>query len=230
VSRREPVDWEVEEERISARAYAAGDPIGWFDELYAAGAAGRVTLPWSRSVAHPLLTAWTQQHRPCGGGRRAVVVGCGLGADAEHLAILGHETVAFDVSPTAVALSRQRWPASTVRYLAADLLAPPAQWREAFDLVVEVITVQALPEALHPAAITSISHFVAPGGTLLVIAAVRDDRAAPDPNGPWPLRRDEVEAFAAGRLITTAIEQVPDPRPPHEPRWRATFRAPNAKA
>lgn len=77
----------------------------------------------------------------CAAGR-AVVVGCGLGADAEYLAVLDSETVAFDVSATAVDPSRQGWPASTVRYLAADLIAPPLEWREAFDLVVEVITVQ----------------------------------------------------------------------------------------
>lgn len=52
---------EVEEERISARAYLDGDPIGWFDDLYAAGASGRVTMPWNRSDPHPLLTAWTAQ-------------------------------------------------------------------------------------------------------------------------------------------------------------------------
>jgi hypothetical protein len=41
MSGREPLDWEIEEERLSARGYAAGDPTGWFDELYAAGAAGQ---------------------------------------------------------------------------------------------------------------------------------------------------------------------------------------------
>jgi hypothetical protein len=41
MSGREPLDWEIEEERLSARGYAAGAPTGWFDELYAAGAAGQ---------------------------------------------------------------------------------------------------------------------------------------------------------------------------------------------
>ncbi len=226
MSRPEPVDWEIEEERLSARGYAADDATGWFEELYAAGAAGRVTLPWSREDPHPLLVAWARQHRVRGAGRRAVAVGCGLGADAEYLAALGYDTVAFDISATAVTLARSRWPASTVRYLAADLLAPPIEWHAAFDFVVEVITVQALPEALHPVAIANISRFVAPGGTLLVIAAARDDRVPVGPTGPWPLHRDEVEAFAANHLTIGEIEQVPDPRPPHERRWRATFRAP----
>lgn len=30
---------------------------GWFDELYAAGASGRVRLPWSRTEPHPRAIA-----------------------------------------------------------------------------------------------------------------------------------------------------------------------------
>ena len=60
-----------------------------------------------------------------GAGRRAVVVGAGLGADAEHLVQHGWRTVAFDVSPAAVRLARQRHPDSQVAYQVADLLALP---------------------------------------------------------------------------------------------------------
>ena len=85
------LDWRVEERRLDARAAATGDAIGWFEELYAAGAAGRVTMPWNRSEPHVLLAEWTQAQRPDGAGRRAIVVGCGLGADAEHVAGLGFD-------------------------------------------------------------------------------------------------------------------------------------------
>ena len=36
---------EDEEARLAAASLAAGDPTGWFDRLYAAGAAGRVPVP-----------------------------------------------------------------------------------------------------------------------------------------------------------------------------------------
>lgn len=39
------IHWEAEERRLDPRALAAGDATGWFEELYAAGAAGRVTMP-----------------------------------------------------------------------------------------------------------------------------------------------------------------------------------------
>ena len=46
---KEPVDWEQAEDSFLAPSLAAGDATGWFDKLYAAGAEGRVTMPWSRT-------------------------------------------------------------------------------------------------------------------------------------------------------------------------------------
>ena len=46
-----PRDWDERADELSAQAIGRGEPTAWFDELYAAGAAGA--------------------------GRRAVVVGCG---------------------------------------------------------------------------------------------------------------------------------------------------------
>ena len=68
---------EDEEARLAAASLATGDPTGWFDHLYAAGAAGRVPLPWSRREPHPLLTQWAQRHDLAGEGKRAIVPGCG---------------------------------------------------------------------------------------------------------------------------------------------------------
>jgi ubiquinone/menaquinone biosynthesis C-methylase UbiE len=107
-------------------------------------------MPWSRSDPHPLLVQWA--HRARRAGRTAVVVGCALGADAEFVAGLGFTTTAFDVSPTAIRLARERYPHTEVRYLSADLLHLPGAWQRAFDLVVEIITLQALPPEPHPPA------------------------------------------------------------------------------
>src|SRR5437764_1246542 len=82
------------------------------DRVCAAGAAGRVPIPWSRREPHPLLAEWAQQHNLAGQGKRAIVPGCGLGANAEYLARLGFATTAFDISPTAIRLARHRHPDS----------------------------------------------------------------------------------------------------------------------
>ena len=138
---------EDEEARLASASFAAGDPTGWFDRLYAAGASGRVPVPWSRRDPHPLLAEWAQRHHLAGEGKRAIVPGRALGADAEYLAGLGFATTAFDISPTAIRLARHRHPDSPVEYAAADLLHLPRPWQQAFDLVAEIITVQALPRA-----------------------------------------------------------------------------------
>lgn len=211
---------EQEERRLFSRSLAAGDPTGWFDELYAAGVAGRIQVPWSGSDAHPLLTEWTSESQLSGEGRAAVVVGCGLGADAEHIASLGFDTVAFDISPTAVRLAGERHPATSVRYVTADLLDPPAEWLGAFDLVVEIITVQALPDPPRRQAI-NVGRLVARGGTLLAIAW-RDGQAPPPP--PWPLSRDEINAFATDGLTPRRVESLTAAGTSFEQRWRARFR------
>ena len=137
-----PRDWDAAGDRLAARALRAGRPTAWFEELYAAGARDEIDMPWNRSSPAPLLTDWLS--RP-GAGRSAVVVGCGLGADAEFVASRGFATTAFDIAETAIRTAQARYPTSAVRYRTADLFALPAGWRQAFDLVVEIITVQALP-------------------------------------------------------------------------------------
>jgi len=111
-----------------------------------------------------------------------------------------------------------------VHYQQADLLAPPPEWHHAFDLVVESLTVQALPDPPRRDAIAQVPRLVGPGGTLLVVAAGRDDDDPPEPGPPWPLVRAELEAFASDGLETVRIEELRDPGPPHRLRWRAEFR------
>ena len=62
------------------------DPTGWFERLYVASTEDASVVPWDRDAPQPLLVAWAQASGVAGGGRRALVVGCGLGADAEYVA------------------------------------------------------------------------------------------------------------------------------------------------
>ncbi|PZG09519.1 class I SAM-dependent methyltransferase [Nonomuraea aridisoli] len=207
--------------RLAGESLAAGDPTGWFERLYAESAAGAAIVPWDSRAPHVLLAEWG---RGRAGSGRALVVGAGLGDDAEYVAELGHDTVAFDVSGSAVRLARERFPESAVDYRVADLLDPPQEWRQAFDLVVEIMTVQALPEPLHARAVAAIADFVGPGGTLLVIASGREPGEPVNPP-PWPLTRSEVAGFATGGLEPGVIEELHDGG---RLRWRATFHRPAA--
>ena len=209
--------------RLASESLAGDDPTGWFERLYVAAEDGAAVVPWGRGAPNPLLAEWAEARAITGRGRRALVVGSGLGDDAEYVAGLGFDTVAFDIAATAVRIARRRFPASEVDYRVADLLEPPREWGEAFDLVVESITVQALPPDLHPAATARVTEMVAPGGTLLVISGGRDDRDGPVEGPPWPLTRAELDAFARGDLRPVRVEAL---GAPGERRWRAEFRRP----
>ncbi|WP_050766633.1 bifunctional 2-polyprenyl-6-hydroxyphenol methylase/3-demethylubiquinol 3-O-methyltransferase UbiG [Janibacter sp. HTCC2649] len=216
----EPRGWQAEADRLANASVGRGDPTGWFEELYAAGESGEVTMAWDHDDPQPLLADWTHEGDVTGAGLRALVVGCGLGAEAEHLAALGFATTAFDLSPTAIRTARSRHPGSSVDYQVADLLDPPREWHRAFDLVVEIYTVQAVPRDLRDRMISAVSDLVASGGTLLAIQAVLDP--ADDGSGPpWPLTREEIESFVRHGLTKVAVEEL------HladtSPRWRAEF-------
>jgi hypothetical protein len=112
-----------------------------------------------------------------------------------------------------------------VHYRVANLLELPPAWRGGFDLVAEIITVQALPRSLRAAAIGGVRSLVAPGGTSLIGALGSWTAAITSSVPPWPLRRDEIDAFAADDLQAERVEVVPAPNQPGERRWRATFRS-----
>ena len=207
---------------LAGQSVAAGDPTGWFERLYAAAERDDMTVPWDRGAPYALVEEWARERGLDGDGRRAVVVGCGHGFDAELVAGAGFDTVAFDVAPSAVAAARRLHPDSPVDYRVADLLDLPLAWRHAFDLVVECRTVQSLPVSVRAQATSSVAGLVRPGGTLLVVAAARDERAAAD-GPPWPLTRAEVEAFTGDGLEPVRIEDLRDPDPAVR-RWRAEFR------
>jgi SAM-dependent methyltransferase len=217
-------DWDVEAGRLADEAQADGEPTRWFEQLWSAAARDEVDMPWDRTEAYPPVTAYLAGDAD-GVGRRAVVVGAGLGADAELLASRGYRTVAFDLAPSAVELARSRHPHSEVDYRVADLLGLPDDLVGAFDLVVEVFTVQALPRTLRREAVEGVRSLLAPGGALLCVQFALPSGADPEQGPPWVLTRDEMESFAAGDVTQASLTRQPHPRGAELPQtWVGVFR------
>jgi SAM-dependent methyltransferase len=175
-----------------------------FEEIYAQAGGRLEAIPWVSLAPHPALVAWLDRAEPATGGA-ALVVGCGLGDDAETLSARGWRVTAFDVAPTAIALCRQRFPDSTAGYLVADLFALPEEWREAFDLVIENRTLQSLPVDQRTRAVHAIGDTVAVGGLVWVRCRGREND---EPVGarPWPVSRRELAAFADAGLTEMEFE------------------------
>ena len=203
-------NWDVEGSRLAGEAAADGEPTRWFEELWSAAARDEVDMPWDRSAPYPPVLAHVDNTGD-GSGRRAVVVGAGLGADAELLASRGYRTVAFDLAPSAVELARSRYPGTAVDYRVADLLDLPADLLGAFDLAVDVFTVQALPRPLRDRAVDGIRSLLAPGGELLAVQFVQEDDATEDDGPPWLVTRAEMESVADGDVSRVSLTRGPHP-------------------
>src|SRR5688572_27479407 len=79
-----------------------GDATGWFEELYKRADGDNQKISWADLEPNRFLRAWAERSVLRGDGRKALVVGCGLGDDAAYLDDLGFDVTAFDISPTAI--------------------------------------------------------------------------------------------------------------------------------
>lgn len=209
-------------------ALADGDVNGWFEPLYRRARGDPDAVPWAREAPHPKLVSWLDAQGPTESSVRVVVVGCGIGDDAEELARRGFEVTAFDVSETAIAWARRRFPSSRVDYAVADVFSLPTEWRGAFDLVVESRTVQSFPATARPEAMAAIASLVAPGGRLLALALLAtSSRIADDWQGPpWALAPSELAAYRAAGLVQGSLEHPPRPEPDGSMEVRMVWRSP----
>jgi SAM-dependent methyltransferase len=210
---------------LAAEYAGKGDPTGWFEALYKEAEAGKSIVPWADRGANSGLVEFWRANPQATDGKKALVIACGLGDDAEQLAEWGFETTAFDISETAIRTARKRFPKSGVKYSVADLFQPPAKWDRKFDFVFEANTVQALPASMRAQAIQNIAGFVGPGGKLLAIVRGRE---AHEPEGemPWPLTRAELGEFVRAGLAEENFEEYFDNEDPPARRFRVIYARP----
>jgi hypothetical protein len=210
---------------LAAEFNAKGDPLGWFDALYREAQSGNTEIPWADLVPNPNLLDFWKLHPQETRNKSALIIGSGLGDDAEQLSAWGYQTTAFDISATAITATEARFPATKVQYAAADLLAPPESWRANFDFVFESYTLQSLPPDLRALAFPKIAEFLKPAGLLLVIARGRDPEEDPG-HVPWRLTRAELAAFSSAGLQEASFDDYVDPYDPGVRKFRATYRRP----
>jgi SAM-dependent methyltransferase len=219
---------DADQKRARARELAAefaakGEPYQWFETLYQEAERGESILPWADRGPNGHMVAFWKARGWDPSGQSALVVGCGLGDDAEEISAWGFRTTGFDFSKTAIAMVAKRFPHSRVDYRVADLFALPTDFPKAFDFVFEANTVQALPVDIRARAIEKIAGFVKPGGRLMVIARAREE-SDPVDQLPWPLTRGEIDGFVRAGLREESFEDLIDVEPPWVRRFRVLYR------
>lgn len=186
-----------------------------------------MSVPWAALAPSPHLLDWLDGGFVELSGRKALVVGCGLGDDAEAVAARGAMVTAFDIAPSAIAAARRRFPASVVCYEVADLLQLPAAWYGEFDLIAEIGTLQVLSGLARARSVRALSRLAGPLGSVLVISRLRDERDPPG-SAPWPLTAGELRPFIDAGLVLAEWEDFDDDSGPGAPvrMLRAVFTRP----
>ena len=201
----------------------ADDPTGWFDRIYTDAEGDHTAVFWADLEPNPYLLKWLETHDPMEKTYKAVVVGCGVGDDAEALSEAGYEVTAFDISPEAIRLCKNRYPGSRVNYLVADLFDYPAQWDGNFDLVFECNTIQVLPGKYRIQARDAMVSLLAPQGYILVSCRSRLKGEQED-DIPLPLDKEEIDGFLRCGLSNESFEAYDDTQEPPVPHFFASYR------
>ena len=170
-------------------------PTDWFERIYSASSVAGNGVPWANMAPHPVFKHWIDENALVGKGKTALVVGCGLGDDAIELEKRGFTVTAFDVSESAIALCKRRFPESKVEFLKANLLDGIQEWKKKFDFVLEIFTIQALPPKYEKKVMQHISDFVADHGELVVVTEIQKEKRNFEKGPPWLLNRDYVQSF-----------------------------------
>lgn len=218
----------VEERRARARELAAefaerGDNVGWFDEFYKEAAGDNEQIPWADLEPNEYFRQWAEDVGLKGSGRKALVVGCGLGDDAKYLHDLGFDVTAFDISATAIEWAKRLYGDTNINFEVADLFKPYRGWLGAFDFVLEVYTIQPLPVELREKVIDGVAAFVADDGELVVVTRGREDDEEPV-ELPWPLSRKDLSRFETHGLTQTDFRIMDGDEDPPRPRFVVQYR------
>jgi len=178
-------DIRIKIQKMSELAEDKGDPLAWFEDLYENANRHSEDVPWARMEPHPKLVEWVANRPDISG--KALVVGCGLGDDAEWLEEIGFEVTAFDISKSSIDWCRERFPNSLVNYCVGDLFSPPEHWKNKFDLIIEIHILQVIPENIRDQAAEKISSLMNNDGHLLCIGRLFEANVVEQPTPPWPL-------------------------------------------
>ena len=169
----------------------------WFDEMYQENRETQEKIPWARQAVNPLLQSYLDENREHKG--TALVIGCGLGDDAHALELSGYKVTAIDVSESALAQAKERFPKSSICFKKQDIFEYEAE----FDFVFEAFTIQSLPLEFREKMIKAVAKRVAKNGTLLIVAhKLEHEFQGP----PYPLTKEEIDKFKEHDLEEYSFE------------------------
>lgn len=183
--------------------------MGWFDSIYSDAEGDYKAVFWADLQPNPYLVEWLQNNPLNKQTKSAIVIGCGVGDDAEIIAKYEYDVVAFDIAPSAIELCKSRYPDTKVSYLSTDLFDCLKNWFEDFDLVYECNTIQVLLGEYRKKALLSIVSLMAKSGDMLV--SYRSEKSGEQEDDiPLPLDREEIDSFIYAGLREQSFLEYDD--------------------
>lgn len=199
-------------------------PTAWFDSIYTDAQGDYKAVFWADLEPSPYLLEWLEKNPKPSKQKKAIVVGCGVGDDAQALSDYGYEVIGFDISTEAINLCKKRYPNSKVTYLVADLFDYDKQWFQNFDVVYECNTIQVLPGKYRIQARVAISNLLKKNGHALISCRSRKKGEQED-DIPLPLDYDEINQFViADKLQEISFLAYDDTQIPSVPHFFAVYR------
>jgi 2-polyprenyl-3-methyl-5-hydroxy-6-metoxy-1,4-benzoquinol methylase len=183
-------------------------PSDWFESLYASSNHEGEGVPWADLKVHDDLARFCAMSSIDAQGKKALVIGCGLGDDAHYLETLGFEVSAIDVSKSAIAICKERFVDKSIDFHVADLFERQIHLENQFDFIVEIYTIQALPPEHQVSIATNITKFLAKNGKLLVVSYIQEDIGKFEDGPPWPLHKTFFKHFKNAGLTLLQKEKV----------------------
>ena len=143
------------------------------------------------------------------------------GDDADALANAGYDTLAIDISQTALDIAQKRFEGAGISFEKQDIFDMPDKYFENFDFVFESLTIQSLPREFRTKMIKSVSDSVSKEGELLVVA---HKKQLSDGGPPWPLTQVEIDQFLDNNLREESFELITEQSNISNTRFRILYK------
>jgi len=165
----------------------------FFENVYKNASENLDKIPWATFDANEYLQDFFKNKEKVT-NKKALVIGCGLGDDAQFLTKMGYIVDAIDISPTSIKLAKQRFDNKNINFSVEDIFELPSNMINNYDFVYEGLTIQSIDPKHRIQLIEIISSLNNDNGELLLYTNYQEDI---DTFGgpPWPLYKRDLALF-----------------------------------
>jgi len=178
----------------------------FFNGIYKNANESYSNIPWATLDGNIYLKEYLENEKQTT-NKKALVIGCGLGDDANLLFLHGYIVDAIDISQNAINLAKKRFPNTDINFMVQDIFNLPDFMKNNYDFIYEGLTIQSINPKFREEIIKTISNLNNTNGKLLVYTNIQNDNTSLG-GPPWPLYKSELELFNVNRYETISSKYL----------------------